>query len=592
MSRTLDFSADALTLGYAMYENASITAKPFWWQDRRNHFMYSMYQSGMGDSLPSIMSPKLFGAVEEKAAAESERIFSTEPWLKLTTDNESLMPVVRTQAKLLHALLRDSDFVTEATYANKIKICNGTSFMDLVPTRTKAKVSYPVPDGLGGFRKISFDYMKFGLRPRCYASWEILLDPDATSLSHRHGCRYAIKFSWVSKRELMEMIQENPKGFTVQGQPYDPEKLDFVRSQPSRDYAAKFDLANFAQRVMQEMGLPTPPTDGDMGLYLRFEMPDRYFDIWDGKHCVRDITNPMHDLINLSCWKHRLNATTSHRMYGIGEIKRNEIGAHLWADYMSMMLMKFEQTVHPFMFYREGGINPDLLVSAPNNRIPVDTDSDKPITADFFVYQGQGATPAEFEMISRLEDNIDDGVQGSPPTLSAADRMQKTATEIATISNVSDINTEAIFRVGTQECFRDMAFKALKIVDRFSTPLDREMILGRELAQLMYAVDPSELPGLIYTAVEGAGHMQKKAQEQDAALKVYPAAVQYIMAGQYTAATELMTKFDISDSIQKRIMVETVQEQQKQMQMALVAQQLQTPESKPKSGPKEVKQVA
>jgi len=454
--------------------------RKFWW-------MYLAYkdEAERDVDMPNIALPKLFSLIENKTPREAQALFGGQPFAPIKARRGVFQPVADIQVEVLDYLLGQAGLWEEGHLATKIKILHGTSFMNVLPYFDRVIEKKLIQSSNGGFEVGQEIVHRLRLRIETWAPWEVMVDPNAETLSQPDGCRYCIKIQLASKRVLKQRYEQG----MYPG--LDLDKLDNYSGGNSR-----WRGEHFGQEMLADLGLPVPSDDNDMGVLLRYESPDRYIDSWMGEVTLREMDNPYnHKKINLSRLPHTLSPHPNERFWGIGEAQPNEIQLAMLDDLYNLTFASHSMLNQPMVFFRKGRINARDIVFDLGRRVPVDSNSDRPIGDDFHVSSGNPLPRDHYMLTDQVERNVDLVAAEFDPSRGETSGGGTTATEVALTNDQGGKRQEGTIQVGENVFKNDFATKTLSIIDQFANFNDYAEIVGPERAVLIYTANPGDLPG-------------------------------------------------------------------------------------------------
>jgi len=449
----------------------------------------------------------------------------------------------------------------------KIKTVYGTSFIEPLPVLVPTIERSIQPDMYGQPTLVESQTLQLRLKLRVLAPWEVYVDPYATNLEEKDGCRFVVKLVLTSRREIIRLAEMGAYPNL------DIDELRKVQGGDAQDRAKHWGFS-----MLSDMGIPIPENDDDIGIVQRYESDTRYIDVWNGLHVLRAIDNPFkHGLINLSRHKHTSDPHPQNAFWGIGECKPNEVLFAMTNDIWNMTLTSHMIHNQPTIYYRKNAVHPDALVRTAGNRVAIDAGHERPIS-DSIMDAPINALPRDHYMIptalERMQDmtsGIYDMQRGEMPI------KESTASEAAMRREAGDIRLELEIR-NSEAFLADLGNKCLSHVDQFSTMADKIELLGQEgAARLMYS-NPHDLPGGFNFTFKGSDRAanilikQRNLKELTPMLlqipNVLPGGLAQLLLETHEIPQADIRKFVIPDEIMQQI-----QQQQQQQQMAYEREQ-------------------
>ncbi len=542
-SNSLDFDGNGRELVEEAYRESREYQTSINDQCQRDYYAYRAFldMTNRDNSIPQIKLPKLFSVIEHKTAQDIKALFGIQPYIPLEANRKELRHITDIQEELLSGYLDRANIYNEAILACKIKTMSGTAFMEFLPDRIMVPEVKMVQDRFGFKQVIERDVPRFRLKCRTFAPWEVFIDPFATNLETPGGCRYIVKMLLVSKRQI-KIVQERG------GYPdLDLDRLNNSKTTPSDQYK------HFGIEILKGFGLNLPVGDDDIGVLMRYESPDRYIDLWNGTETLRDVPNPFigqgrfkgHGRINLARWPHRQDAHTQNRIWSIGEIKPNEVLADMLDGLWSGIFQREQLVSEPIIFYHERDVKRNDIIWEMGNRIPVSSDSGRPITDSVYVNTGGELPKDRYNLIAMIEGKIDQGTAESLAPVAASSSQSKTAFEISKTSEVGDVVQEMLIRNGEQVFLKSVGELCLGHINQFGTIADYAEVVGDQKAIMLVTANPNAVPGGINYRFRGSDRVGSLLIKQRNLKELAPVLVSLFGAGQFELARLMLEAHEI-----------------------------------------------
>lgn len=554
----IDFDGQALALIDDAYSLANNVQTVFHTQYRRDWLSYNAFldMSERDPDMPNIALPKLFSIVETKAPADTDALFGIRPIIPFEARRDEFEEQSDIQTEVLDELLHKAGIYEEGSLLIKMKILFGTSFMDVLPLYELVTEKSLKQTSMGLEVKETKAW-RLRLKVETWAPWEVLVDPFATNLSTEEGCRYVLKLQLASKRAIKEL-------FTKGAYPnFDIERLDAAPGSRTT-----YKDGHKGLEMMRNFGIPEPQKDDDMGILVRYESPERYIDSWMGEVVLRDIDNPFkHKKINLSKITHVTQPHSQARFWGIGEAKPNEIQIAMLNDLWNLTLAAHAIANQPAVFFRKGHVNMEDIVFGVGRRIPVDTESNRPITDDILVHGGTGLPTDHYNLPAVIERNIDlTSGQFAPGRGEVTSRRDTSATEILTTTELGNQRQEGSIKLGENSFMADFGSKAASIVDQFGTMGDVAETVGQERAFQAITMNPAELPGGFNIGFKGSGRVADERIKFSQLSEIAPLLIQSptVRPGGVERTILKLTRFNNKEIDEMQLTEEEIAQQQQQ----------------------------
>lgn len=495
-TRIIDFDGDALKLSedaYTISRDAQVGRNE---QHRRDYQKYSGFRdmTQFNPDGANVVIPKLASIVDTKVPIDMRAVFSRRPYIPFESQRPEFKEIARFQSKYMDELLYKAGVYEQATLLAKLKTIFGTAFLETLPYFEDITEKVVVPVEIGG-EQIGQEIQqqtvpRLRLALRVWAPWEVYVDPFATDLTSPDGCRWLIKLQLASKRQIIKMAEKG-----AYGQDFD---VDLLRADEGLTNDKRGD--HFGMQMLTDMGLVDPGDDQDMGVLLRYESSERYFDIWDGRITLRDGDNPFsrelggHGRINMVKLIHMNDPHTQNRFWGIGEAKRIEVLSDVVNDIWNMTLDNHQMMNQGGFYYRKDAVDPSQLVRTPGNRVAIKSSSDRPISDSIQEFGGTGLPSDHYKLGQQLEDFIDLATGLFEVQRGESTRGSETLGEVSFLKEAGDSRQELNVRLW-ETFLSELHFNLSHTLDQFSTPDDHQEVLGEEALQIMAFVSAYDMPG-------------------------------------------------------------------------------------------------
>ena len=581
MARTqnIDFDGEPLNLVQNAYEISRDEQFVRNQQAKRDYKNYSLYidPEYRDPDRANIFIPKIFNIVNVKSAKDVKALCAVSPYIPFTSKRKEFRKVARTQVDILDDFLEKGGFYSRVASMAPIKNLYGTAFIEAIPYHEMVSEKVVMPEVIYGLNtgRMSIarrEVPRLRFRINTYAPWEVYVLPRSTGLEQKGQCRGVVKILLVSKREILQMIDNGD---------YENVDRDEVESMPAGVSEYKDD--HWGDQMMNELGFITGQLDDDIGVLLRYESEERYIDVFGGRIVLRDIPNPyQHKKINLTRWVHRFDAHTQNQFWGIGEAKPNEILQAMLNDTWNLTFNTHEIADQMVIYYREGKVDPNLLVRTAGNRVPVKTKGNEvPIQHDIYESPGPGLPVSHYQIPATVERMMD--LTSNLFDINRGERggEDSTATEVALLKESGDETQELNVKLGEQIFMADFGSKCLEHIDQFGTIDDFIEVVGMQKAMELITSNPADLPGGYNFSFKGSDKVanqlvrQRNWRELAGILRTIP----NVLPG--WLATKLLEVFDVDDSeIEEGIIPDGVM---MQLQMAQAQMAGQAPQGKQKT---------
>lgn len=510
-NRILDFDGDPIKLGedaYLLSRDAQTGRND---QYKRDYHQYVGYRdmTQFNPDAANVVIPKLASIVDTKVPIDMRAVFSRRPYIPFESQRPEFKEIARYQSKYMDELLYKAGLYEQAVMLAKLKTIYGTAFLEVLPYFENITEKVVVPVEIGGMQigqEVQEQVVpRLRLSLRVWAPWEIYVDPFATNLTAPDGCRWLVKLQLASRRQLIKMAEKG-----AYGQDFDVEALKADKGLTNDKRGD-----HFGMQMLTDMGLVDTGDDQDMGILLRYESPDRYFDIWDGRMVLRDGDNPFkHGRINMVKLVHMVDPHTQNPFWGLGEAKRVEILADMVNDIWNMTLDNHQLMNQGGFYYRENGVDPSQLVRTPGNRIKIKSAmGDKPINQIVQEFAGTGLPSDHYKLGQQLEDFIDLAVGLYDVGRGESTKGTNTLGEVSFLKEAGDSRQELNVRLW-ESFLSEVHFNVSYTLDQFSTPDDHQEVLGEEALQIMAFVSSLDIPGGHNFTYKGADSVTNRLVKQ------------------------------------------------------------------------------
>ena len=484
----LDFDGDPISLVEAAFTEAREQQSP---RNVKNTRFYKKYRgyidmTGRNPDMSNMFIPKLFSLIESKVPRDIRALYSVRPYIPISAKRPEYQDEVdRPLEEYLDDLLYRASAFESLVSNDKIKVLFGTSFLEPLPYSEIVTEKRPIIQGgvRVGVEEIEVERLR--LRVRDWAPWEIFADPFATNLTDPKACRYLIKLQITDRRQIVKLAE---------GGRYPNLDLDKLMGGGSNTAGGNM-ADHWGLTMLKELGLTYQNSEGDMGILMRFESPERYIDLWNGRMILSDGDNPWdHGLINLAKFNHITDPHTQNRFWGIGEAETIEPLCDSLNDTWDMTMDAHHYINQPMVVHDEK-ISGDALVRVPGNRIAINRGgSQEPIDHFIKEFPGGGLPPDHYTIAQRLEDYIDLTSHEHEPRRGEVTPGDETLGEISILKEAGDTTQELNVRLSEAglAAFANLCFYHIA---QFATPDDFAEVLGIETAQRMEYASPFDIPG-------------------------------------------------------------------------------------------------
>jgi len=566
--KELDFDGKPLRLVETAYKQAKDYQYVIFDQCKRDYLLYRAYvdMTNRDNTLPNISLPKIFSIIETKAPQDVKSLLGMRPYIPYEAKRKEFQNVAEIQTELLDDYLEKAGFFIKAATMFKLKTLYGFAGMDFLPVYEPVSKASMIVNQFGMPEIARQEVYRLRLKIRVYAPWEVFVDPFATNMEERDGCRYMIKLCLTSKRAI-----KNAAGMGA----YPNFDLGLLDSQEaSKDMK---DTDHFGYEILRDFGLDAPMGDDDMGILMRYESPDRYIDSWNGGITLRDLDNPFdkkeggHGRINFARITHIQDAHTQNQIWGIGEAKPNEIQAAMLDDLYNSWFRREAIAGEPLIFYRKSALSANDLVWTTGNRIAVNDDGQRPIGDSVQVHTGSEMPKDQYMMIDKIERNMDMTARSFAVSRGEAEEGSTTATEIMQLRETGAASQELSIKIAEEMFLKSSAEICFGHINQFGTIDDYTEIVGPEKALFLLTANPMDIPGGCNIAFRGSNRVVNLLIKQRNLKELAPQLVQLFSAGQFNLAKSLMESHEIPKTEIEAIM----QDGMMMMQMQMMQQQAQ-----------------
>lgn len=504
MSLPLDFdSTDGVKLVQNAYQNCDDFMTPRLTQYQRDIDLYNAYldMTNRDSTLPQIALPKMFTICETKAPRDTKALFGRRPVLSWTSNRKEFKPISKIQVVYTDDLLSKARQYVHGSLLIKMKMLYGTAYQNVIPYYEKVIEKSLTIDPRLGIVPQQKEAYRLRLKIETWAPWEVYVDPAATSLEEPGSCRYIIKIQMTTKSAIKAL---HAKGaYPV----LDLDKLEqpAVTNLSSGRYMSQ----HWGVKMLKDFGLNFPDDDNDLGILLRYESPDRYIDLWNGDVVLRDDDNPYNmKKINLSRIIHTQAPHTANQFHGIGEAKPNEVLISMLNDTQSLTFGSHGLINQPVVFFRKSALDVDDLIWGMGQRIPISSQSDRPISDDIQVSSGESLPKEHYLLKQSLEGDIQD--TSGLHNVNQGKELEGgtgTATEVSILKETGDDRQEGSIKLGELMFLADYTTKVTSIIEQFSSFEDIAECCGEQDALKVYTANPEDMPGGYNNTFKGSDYV-------------------------------------------------------------------------------------
>ncbi len=518
---------------------------------QRIYKMYKLVQdlAGKDRNRSNIFVPKLFSNVETIVPRYSEALLALRPYIPIELTNRKYAQVGDAQTMLLDSFLADdeSGFFLEMNKLIKYVALYGTAFMESYPDYiTKVVKSFrpqfmvgadgtPIPVGVAEIKETK---KLFVLRVRAFPPWRIYPDPNARNVGDARGI---IKFrGLISKRRLKDMAERG--AFPD----FDPEKLN----KNSMDELRKDDIS---RNLARDIGVSMPEDDDDLGIWLSYESPERYIDMWNLGFILRDIDNPyQHGKINLTRVVNVLDPNDYSEWFGIGEGRPVESLCHGLNDNWNQTFDNHNMLNHGVLFYDEDSLSVDQLVMVAGNRIPVERQPGEPIQNAFYERPMTGLPRDHYAIPDTFDRMVDETMGVFEITRGETSRKSQTAREAILLTQSQALRMKLKVMMVEYMGFKDFALKAIDVIDQFAGRDDIVDRIGVELASILPSVNPASIEGGFTLSMKGSARMGDAQVKRQDAKDLLQLLMGWPTVRQDWLANWVMERFEVSDEDRRK----------------------------------------
>ena len=571
MGKVLDFDAkgpkNTVTFMRSFFDASRRQTQSKNEEARRLYQMYrgQMKMTGKDVNMSNLFIPKLYSTVETIMPRYIEALLGVRPYIPIELTSNPNSASSEAMTDLLDVFLDESSFYWEMVKLSKYNIINGTAFIESMPIFVNRKNERQEPiistDPFGrevqvGVKMVKEEVPTLKFLMRAYPQWEIFQDPYAKTLDDARGI---IKYrGMTSIRQIRAMAAQG--AFPD----FDLDSLD--QGTDEKEDA-------WSRQIATELGVPTPQTDDDMGVWLSYESKDRYIDIWNWKHILRDGPNPYskenggHGGINLTKFINTDDPNPVSSWYGIGEGKPIEQACHALNVNWNQTFDNHHMQNEGVIFYDDDAISVDQLVMMAGNRIPVDAGVNGTIKDAIYERPTPGLPADHYRIPAVISELIDETSGVGPPLRGDASSGDQTARESVLRFSAAESRIGLKIKMGEMLGLKDFGMKMLGHLNQFATVDDVVRKIGVERASSIPSLSPDSLDGQMNFAFKGSDRIKEsQIQRQDA-----KDLMQLTVGNPFVRQDEMidwaMEKFDMNDKDRKRLIrteEEALQEQQQQ----------------------------
>ena len=430
-------------------------------------------------------SPLPFAIIESMTARDIATIFGVTPIVPVRSMDPAFSDDARAHQDALQCLFDFGDFRNQLGFSIKQKRLFGLSFIEPHPFYDEIRVDEQRLKTFNGFpvgvETVEEVVKRFRFRFTPYSPWEIYRDPSADTLSNARG---VVKVSLVSVSQLIKRAKRGDFGnnYNIQGITDEP---------PSRALSQ-----DHGKTLKAAVGRTIEEQDPDIKFLLRYEEDDRYIDILDFKHVLRDRKNPnAHGKINLVALVNNDDPNPAMRFDGISEIKPIESTVAMYNMAMAQLINNHSMQNHGVFLYQRGKVTPDQMIMRPGarwevtgllgNQTPLSVVQQIPVNP---LPPDAYKIPIFLESTMRLAVNFNEQDEGSARTAGT------TATGDAIRRQQSD-NRKSMTIAKLESQLGEIADLCFSHMDQRMLPEDWASLIGLERAQAMQSTNPNKIPG-------------------------------------------------------------------------------------------------
>ena len=513
---TLDFDGDALTL----VQNAFAQSRDHQ-QVRNDQYKrdYRVINNIIDMSLrdpdrANIFIPKIWSIIRTKHPRDVKAFAGSKPYIPFSSKRQEFKDAINVWEDYVDDLLEEANHYTNMSMLVLLKMVYGTAFFEATPFYEQVKEPV-ITQGQFGLEFGSKDTFRLRLKEKVFAPWEVFVDPYATNLEEKGGCRYVIKTQLASKRDILKLAQKGGyPGLDIEA--FAEDVLD------SGD--GEIDTNHEGYNILTQIGLSKPQMDQDIGVLLRYESDDRYIDVWNNRVLLRDIPNPYaHGMINLSRMVHDQDAHTQDQFWGIGEVKPNEILQDMLNDLHNQAFDHYNLTIQPITYYDKNVVDSaNQLVRTMGNKIGLDLENGQNIQSAILESFGNEMPGSHFNMIQMTEDRMDLTSGQFEAGRGEAATGEQTATEILKLDERQSSRQEQNIRLGESMFLTSFGKKLIDMVTMSARPDDLIESVGAQRAIQAFFINPTDLPGGYNFTFKGSARVTALAIKQRNWIQLVP----------------------------------------------------------------------
>jgi hypothetical protein len=498
----IDFDGEPVALVRAAFKfaNDSMGPRRTRWKREYEIFNTMIDMTNRDPEQANVFIPKVLNIIRQKHPGDVRAIAGSRPYFPFTSKQAQFRQGVKAWESYADDLVGDSGYFANVVMAALLKICYGTSFMEFTPyfSPTGRMQLTRTPQGIA-----QIPQFRLKLASRVYAPWEVRVDPYARNLEEPNGCRYVVKLLPCSKREVLRMAA---MGAYPQ---LDVEKFN--------ELGQGGNIADeWGWEILSGVGLSEPAMDGDMGVILRFESPERYIDLWNGSFLMRENPDPILKKINLARWSHNYDAHTKNMFWGEGEIKPQEILQDILNSLNSQGINSFNIATQPVIYYRQGKIEKDDLLYSMYQRIPIKTQGEEQYPLSHYVMESFGhELPNSHWLMTQKTERQMDEIAGQPAfQRGEMTGDEKLATEIMKADEYGNDRKELNVRLGEEIFLNQLGGIMIDIVTKAATPPDLLEHLNPQEVLAAMMMNPKQIPGGTIFQFRGSARVAKQILKQ------------------------------------------------------------------------------
>lgn len=543
----IDFDGDPLKLVRTAYHQARTHQIPRHDQWKRDYKLFNgIIDMTLRDpDRANIFIPKIWEIIRTKLPKDVKPLTSTRPYIPLTTQRKEFQPILSVWEDIMDHLLELAGWIPKLVLLRLLKLVYGTSFIDATPyyEQDTEPVLMQTPYGPQFKRKTVH---RVRLRMRVWAPWEVFVDPYATNLEEEDGCRYVIKMQLTSKRAIARLAMQG-------GYP----DLDLEKFKEAKQHHMTTGGDHWGYEILSGIGLTQPYWDPDIGIILRYESPDRYVDLWNGEVVLRDVdkTNSKEG-INLSRDIHDMDAHTQNQLWGVSEVKPNEVLQEMYNDLHNQAFDSWNLMGQPVVYYdNKAGISPAQLIRSMGNKIAVNRHDDRPISDYILESFGRDLPATHFQMVRMIEDRMDQTSRQFPVSRGETAEGDVTATEIVKADEKSDLSHELGVKIAEYVTLGSFGRKLIGMLEKAVRMDDMIEIVGQQRAVIALLSTPSDLPGKYNFGFKGADRVANMIIKQRNWKELAGILIKIPNVLQGALATKLLEVFEEDDEDTKNMII-------------------------------------